>query len=154
MNNSEIDELWQQLTQTNNQFHILLQEFQKSPKKIDILKRELTKGDRTTAIIIAEYLNNEELKEIFNELIFLASFVHGQIVVVRKLVLSLPKDWLLQHIEPVAENILVNGTDEEYRRLLELYLQIDDNLVNKLIERAQLSSNSNIQEVGQDFKLK
>lgn len=153
MNDSHIEELWQQIVDTNNQFHIAIQEFQKNPHKTEFLRRQLTAGDRTTAIIVAEYLNQEELKEIFNELIFLASFVHGQISVVRKLLLSLPKDWLVQHIELAAENVLIKGTDEEYRRLLELYIQIDDNLVNKLTERALLSIDSNIQEVGQDFKL-
>lgn len=87
---------------------------------------------------------------MLNALVDLASISHSDIELGRQGILSLPKTWLLENIEKIAEPLLKNGTDEEYRRLLELYIQIDRELTERLAKRAQ-HEDSDIREVGEDF---
>jgi hypothetical protein len=70
----------------------------------------------------------------------------------REAILSLPKTWLLANIEKSAEGLLADGTDEEYRRLLELYIKIDDRLTEKLVKRALQHEDADIREAGEDFQ--
>ena len=65
---------------------------------------------------------------------------------------SFPKMWLLENIEKSAEPLLQDGTDEEYRRLLELYIDIDRELTQRLARRALQHDEPDIHEVGEDFQ--
>jgi hypothetical protein len=121
--------------------------------KIEIIRQALQKPtERGTALRLLEYFNLEEIKILFNNLVELASVAHSDIELCRKVILLLPKDWLLENIEKSAELILNQGTDEEYRRLLELYLEIDLNLTRKLAEKALENDDDDIVEVGEDFR--
>jgi len=88
---------------------------------------------------------------LFNKLIQLASVGHADIELVRKVILSFPKIWLLNHIENSAEPVLKQGKEEEYRRLLELYINIDQELTQRLIRQALENDDPDIREVGEDF---
>jgi hypothetical protein len=83
--------------------------------------------------------------------VFLASFSHGSIQAVRKLILSLPRDWVLSRIEEVAEPILRSGDYDEYRRLLELYFELDRELASRLAARARAQEDEDVREAGEDF---
>jgi hypothetical protein len=48
----------------------------------------------------------------------------------------------------------VNGTYDEYRRFLELYIEIDTELTKKLAMRAIQSPDFDIREAGEDFLIK
>jgi hypothetical protein len=67
-------------------------------------------------------------------------------------VLAMPRAWVLAHIEQVAyENL--NLTDEwEYRRLLELFQQLDIGLVQRLVVHGQKSPDADIREAAEDFR--
>ena len=52
----------------------------------------------------------------------------------------------------MAEPLLQDGTDEEYRRLLELYIDIDRELTQRLAGRALQHDEPDIHEVGEDFQ--
>ena len=69
----------------------------------------------------------------------------------RQGILSLSRPWVLKHIEQVAEPLVQLNEEWEYRRLLEVYMSLDPNLVQQLVERALKNENREIQEVGQDF---
>ena len=108
-------------------------------------------NDRVTALYIARWLSADELMQVFGELVRLASFAHGSVQTVRDLLLSLPREWVLTHIEEAAEPQLHDGTYDEYRRLLELYIQLDHDLTLKLARRALMHSDPGIREAGEDF---
>jgi hypothetical protein len=57
----------------------------------------------------------------------------------------------LNNIENSANQVLEKATDEEYRRLLELYVKIHISITRKLIKQALSSDDLDICEVGQDF---
>jgi hypothetical protein len=89
---------------------------------------------------------------VFDTLIDLASVGHADIGLCRAVIKSLPRAWLIEHVEAAAEPILRRGEDEEaYRRLAELYCDIDEGLVHRLVQRAARSSNAFVREVADDF---
>jgi len=120
--------------------------------RIVFLKKALhNPSERGTALRLIEYLNLEEQQGLFDDLVDLALVSHSDIELCRKTILSLPKKWLLANIEKSAEPLLEDGTDEEYRRLLELYMDIDRKLAQSLAQRALEHGDPDIREVGEDF---
>ncbi len=90
----------------------------------------------------------------FNELVDLASVGHSDIELVREVSLSLPKEFLLANFGRSAYPVLINATQdayEEYRRLLELYLEIDPDLTHGLAIRELQSDDEDILKAGKDF---
>ncbi len=149
---SDHPELWDQVSKSYKAFSLALMKFLASDvDRVEIMKKELLGHDRPTAIYLLRFLSQEELLQLFNELVYLSSFSHGSIEVIRQIILSLPRDWVLSNIEQVAEPILEHGSYEEYRRLMELYLKLDRNLTVELAHRATKKEDSDIKEAGQDF---
>jgi hypothetical protein len=67
-------------------------------------------------------------------------------------VLAMPRAWVLTHIEQAAYETL-NLTDEwEYRRLLELFQQLDNSLVQRLVAHGLNSPDADIREAAEDFR--
>lgn len=64
---------------------------------------------------------------------------------------ALPEEWVLAHIDTLAEPLLQEATDDwEYRRLLEVYWGLDRSLVQKLASRGIDSPNADIREAAQE----
>ena len=121
--------------------------------RIRLIKKALhNPTERGTALRLIEYLNLEERQSLFDDLVDLASVSHSDIELCRKAILSLPKTWLLANLEKSAEPLLKDGTDEEFRRLLELYIDIDRELTQRLALRASQHNDPDIREVGEDFQ--
>ncbi|MCA1995148.1 MAG: hypothetical protein LDL41_24330 [Coleofasciculus sp. S288] len=121
--------------------------------RIELIKKALhNPTQRGTALRLIVYLKIEELQSLFDALVDLASVSHSDIELCRKAILSLPKTWVLANIEKTAEPLLQDGTDEEYRRLLELYIDIDRELAQRLALRALQHDDPDIREVGEDFQ--
>jgi len=155
-NESELTEqeqaIWSNLVQSHVQFAQASSAFIQNPiNRVKIIKKGLHDKNRQTAIFFLEYLNQDETKELFGDLVYLASFGHGAILAIRDSILSLPKDWVLSRIETVVEPYLSDDDDETYRRFLELYARLDTELVHKLAARAIKSNNPEIKEAGMDF---
>jgi hypothetical protein len=120
--------------------------------KVAIFQKALhTPAERGTALRLMEYLTTEERQLLFDDLVDLASVSHSDIELCRQAILTFPKSWLIENIEKSTETLLENGTDEEYRRLLELYIEIDLELAGRLAKRALQHENPDICEVGEDF---
>ena len=103
------------------------------------------------AMRLTKVLTPAELKALFPQLVALASWDHGMVQAARDRILSLPRDWVLQHIEEVAEPLLQEGDYVEYRRFLELYVQLDPELAARLARRAAAHADSDVKEAGEDF---
>lgn len=121
--------------------------------RIGLIKKALhNPTERGTALRLIEYLNLEERQSLFDDLVDLASVSNSDIELCRKAILSLPKMWVLANLEKSAEPLLQDGTDEEYRRLLELYIDIDREVTQRLALRALQHDDPDIHEVGEDFQ--
>lgn len=119
--------------------------------RVAVIRKALGDHDKHTAIYVLRSLKRSELQDLFDVLIFHASYSHGALGSIRDAILSLPRDWVLARIEEVAEPLLANGTYDEFRRLLELYALLDPVLTRRLAERAAQDPDPDIREAGGDF---
>lgn len=76
----------------------------------------------------------------------------GNIELGREGILSLPRNWLLERIESIADVQLDLDQEWEYRRLLEVYEKLDKQLLLRLIERGRASSDESLREAANDFR--
>jgi hypothetical protein len=153
-------DLWRRLDESYQHgdraaFEIAVAEFRSADvDRVALMKHAFEYGYaryRATAVRMLEYLTPVELEAIFPDLIVLASWAHGGIRRVRDLILSLPRGWVIERIESAAEPLLMHGTDEEYRRFLELYADLDHDLALRLASRAETHPDDCIREVGEEF---
>lgn len=130
----------------------LLQELL-SPKDtyVGIIRRALHGHDRLTALYILNRLPQEDIRELFEDLVWLVSFSHGSIQRVRDAILSLPHAWVVEHVERAAEPLLTTGTYDEYRRFLELYILLDRELTIRLARRAAAHADPDVKEAGEEY---
>ncbi|MEB3193362.1 MAG: hypothetical protein VKL42_23715 [Snowella sp.] len=145
--------LWQELVDQAHTYQQANQAFfQNCQDRLAILKKALHHPtQRKVALDFCCYLTLEERQSLLDDLVKLASVGHSDIEQVRQIILSLPQDWLLNNIENSANQVLEKATDEEYRRLLELYVKIHISITRRLIQQALNSDDPDICEVGQDF---
>jgi hypothetical protein len=69
----------------------------------------------------------------------------------RKVLMALPRIWLLEHIEIAAEPLVQLNDEWEYRRLLELYSLLDTMLVRQLALRGINNPDTGIKEASRSF---
>jgi len=67
-------------------------------------------------------------------------------------ILALPKSWLLENIESVAESRLNLQAEWEYRRLLEIVWKLDRELVRKMILKGLDCPNIGVREAAEESK--
>lgn len=108
-------------------------------------------GERGFAIELATLLTEEDRKQLFPDLLSLASSFNNVLREAQNLILSLPRDWVLANIEETAEPLLHDGTYQEYGTLLFIYKQLDPALAMKLARRAAENPDDDIKEIGVDF---
>jgi hypothetical protein len=144
--------IWSRLVRCHQAYAEASREFLASDvDRVKLVRRGLHGRDRSTALFVLKYMKAVELEQLFGDLVFLASFSHGAVHVVHNAILSLPRKWVLTNIETVAEPLLEKGTYDEYRRLLELYVELDHKLALKLGHRAIRHADPDIREAGEDF---
>lgn len=147
-------DLWRQLINQEKAYLETQKNFLNTPSRVELLRKALQNpAERATALKLINYLTDAERQSLFDELIKLVSVGHSDIELVRHAILSFDRVWLLNNIENQAESVLSNGTDEEYRRLLELYVQLDNKLAQRLVANALQHPDIDIQEVGADFEI-
>jgi hypothetical protein len=69
----------------------------------------------------------------------------------RTAIFAMPRESVLEIIESVASESLSLNKEWEYRRLLEVYDQLDKNLLRCLIEAGLASTNAEVREAANDF---
>jgi hypothetical protein len=145
--------IWKRLVKSFTDYSLAFEDFSRANDKdrVGIMKEALHGKDRQIALMMLQHLSQKELIQLFNELVFFASFAHGSIQYIRNIILGLPRDWVLQNIEAYAEPLLTEGTYDEYRRFLELYIVLDNELTLRLAQHATVHSDPDIREAGEDF---
>lgn len=149
----EDEDIWQRLADAHIEYARAAQAFlAEGVDRVGIIHRALGSPHRHPAFIMLEYLKPAELIQLFDDLLGQASYAHGSIRSVRDAIKRIPRGWLLERIEEAVEPYLAAVTDDqEYRRFLELYSEIDETLTLKLARRAAAHMNSEIREAGVDF---
>jgi hypothetical protein len=148
----EMQQHWREMEQAHSAFTSALGQFLSGDKGTRL--QLITEGYKTNpylVITVLRYVAPEEIKELLPFLLSHARSVHGYLDHVQQIILRLPKNWLVEHIEAAAEPFLKTGTYDDYRRFLELYFKIDSRLTERLARRAASSSDPDIREAGEDF---
>ena len=149
---SRDDTIWLRLVESHLAFATAGREFlSDGVDRVRLMRKALRGRDRATALYIAPHLRKAELAELFEELVLLASWPHGSAGAARALLLSLPREFVLEHVERVAEPLLRAGDYGEYRSLLALYSELDEGLARRLATRAAQSADEDIREAGEDY---
>lgn len=145
--------LWRRLCDSENAFVQARMDFLRHCKdRTEVLRAALHNPSRRgTALRLMDFLSVEEIQSVFDDLVDLASVAHSDLLLTRQVLLTLPREWLAEHVEASAEPVLRQGGGEEYRRLLELYYEIDQDLTRRLAERALKSRNRDVRAAGKDF---
>jgi hypothetical protein len=129
----------------------------KSDADITTIMRQAleTVGDRGAALRLLLELDESIRRKMFPKLVELASIGHRDIQLVRDVILSLDRDWALEHIPDQVDKILEQAPPpesyEEYRRLAELLDMLHSPYLAALVQKAAQSSDIAILEVAQDF---
>ena len=120
--------------------------------RIGVLRAALgSAAQRGTALRMLPFCSVEERQQLFDDLVRLCSVGHSDVVLCREAIGSLPRDWVLERIEDSADAVLATGGEEEYRRLLELYVDLDADLTRRLATRATHNDDTGVREAGDDF---
>ncbi|HEY0069700.1 MAG TPA: hypothetical protein VGE04_07010 [Chloroflexia bacterium] len=144
--------IWERLVQSHMAWVSAQQQFlSEGVDRVSLLQAALEVGDTATAFLVADLMSTSEHQELFRQWLEWAATSHGYTHVAREIIKSLPRDWVLARIEAESASILRNGTYDEYRRLLELYADLDVGLTAKLARKALEHADEEIREAGEDF---
>jgi hypothetical protein len=145
--------VWERLAEADSAYLAAAREFySEEVDRVALVRWALRKGRCVQTVCrVLKYMSIPELERLFDVLVEWASTGHGLIQVFRDAILRLPRDWVVANIEATAEPFLRQGTDDEYRRFLELYLDLDRDLTAKLARRAAVHPDEDIREAGNDY---
>src|SRR5437660_1291660 len=135
--------LWERLVECNLEYSRAFRAFcAEGVQRVPWVRKGLHSGgiDRATALTVLPYMSVAERLELFSDLVDVARAAHGPVDAVWKLILSLPRDWVLAHIEQEVEPILRGEEEDDYWMFLQLYAQLDRDLTRKLAHRAAAHS--------------
>jgi len=107
--------------------------------------------NRMTALALLQKMTVDEQQRLFPELIQVARAAHGPVGAVREIIRSLPRKWVLAHIEPEVEAILANEAYDDYWMFLEFYQQLDASKALQLARRAAGHADPDIRELGLEW---
>ncbi len=143
--------LWHRLVESDNAFHRAWMDFfAEGVDRVPWVREGLRSRDRFTALSVVPYLTLPERMQLFSDLVSVARAAHGPVEAVWNLILALPRDWVLAHIEQEVEPILEQDEEDDYWMFLQLYERLDRDLTLRLAHRAAKHSDPDIRELGED----
>ena len=147
--------LWLRLTRTELEFFEARKAFLEhrgdSVRELDEALND--PAQRGTALRLLRYLPIEARHVLFPQLVHLASFSHGDVVLVRSLISELGPEWLQEHLSTQVRRITSRPdvSYEEYRRLAELLSEVDLGLLQELALQAKSNADPDVREVGEEY---
>ena len=147
----DLDEKYTNFVVARNAYFELRESIKKNLDVVESLKSDASGLQRGLALEKALDLSDDEKKSLFSELIALASFGHGHTDLCKKLIYSMPRDWVLQNIEKIVESVLVSGGYEEYSAVIGLYSELSADLAKGIALRASQNLDPDIKEIGDDY---
>ena len=148
-----VDEKWTQMELSHSVFLKAFDAFQTCPKdqRLEAMKVGYRNNRPLVVLLLLYLVEVPDLQELLPFLLSNVVSIHRYLFALRHAILRIPRDWLVEHVEEAAEPILKEGDDETFRRLLELYIEIDRALAYRLAERATKSTDADTRDAGSDF---
>lgn len=132
----------------------LLNAWNSMDDRVEAIRHGLRTEDFTACEFLLFYCDDDLNQSVFDLLVDLASFAHGNIHRIRAIIKMMPRRWVIEHIEPIANQILADEPEPEecYTRFAELYSELDEDLLNRLLDQAAQHENPEVVEVAKDFR--
>jgi hypothetical protein len=145
--------LWRMVCETESAFYDARIAFvQGVDDRVAVIRSALGRPtERGTALRLLLVLSSAEREALLDELVEVASVGHSDVQLCRDVILSLPREGLVEKLAPIIERLLQSAGDEEHRRLLELAFALDAGLTRQIAERAARSNDLGTREAGEDF---
>ena len=154
MTQSSIEKAWSDSLIAFEQYHHFLSKLL-TDYRGDLMrwleKMPLSRRDVPLAVVIFDKLNTDEKQLLFPTLVHLASKTVPHVGTVRSIIAALPRDWVLSRLESATEGLLKQADEEECRRILELYSELDKGMLRNLCDRLIRTGTPDVQEVARDF---
>ncbi len=131
--------------------------FQEGVDRVALVREALNKpggNNRAAALALLQEMSAEERQQLFPELVQLARAAHGPVAVVRKIVASLPREWVLAKIDAELGRILEEQQYDDYWMFIELLGELDHERAVKLAHQAAATDDPDIRELGNDMLAK
>lgn len=128
--------------------------FKEGVDRVALVREALSKSGgnhRAAAVALLQTMSNEEQQQLFPELVQLARAVHGPVAMVRTIIASLPREWVLRRIDAEIETVLEGQQYDDYWMFLELLAKLDHERAVNLARRAAESDDPEIRELGSDM---
>jgi hypothetical protein len=101
--------------------------------------------------VYIERLKTEELKDLFDRLLIAACQTSNLIAFAIPILLRLPKQWLLEHLDKRIEPLMVKYQSEAYIAIIEIYKRLDLGKALEWTKKAFDNNDPHIKQVGEDF---
>lgn len=146
-------DLWDRYQAAYDEYDSVRREFFQldTATRVALLKAGIERDWIESAIELLRLMPTEEVKAFLEELLIYVTYPKRFVTEARDLIMSLPRDWLIENIERCAEPALQGGDYVEYQSLWGIYTSLDKNLVYRLGQRALAHHDHDIQEVGQEI---
>ncbi|WP_321418740.1 hypothetical protein [uncultured Desulfobacter sp.] len=148
------EQYWNSLIEASNLFYASRKNFiLQVENKIEVLKKAIKKpSERRVALELLLLLDDSIKISLLNQILSLATVGHSDIDKVREVIVTIPEKVLADALKEQFSELLRDGTDEEFRRLAELFSTLKNKeFLVRLVKEAKLHPSPDIQEVGDDF---
>jgi hypothetical protein len=129
--------------------------FNQAHNAVDILRRALLDvAERGTALRYLEAVHRQDLRRaVLPELLSLAAVTHSDTVLARSVIATLKNEpWFASEVKRLVQPILAQGSDEEYRRIAELYAETNPELLDQHLQACAESNDPEIIEIARDYE--
>ena len=146
--------LWQHYLRAHTEFATaIFHLWSQATNNVEIVRSNLAPETREAALLFATWLSVEEQKELLKEFVYMVAGAydtkHGYALDIIK---SLPREWLISHIEASIEDLLPILDDNDYYQLLGLYAYLDRGLELRLLEHIDKHDDPEIREVSEHYR--
>lgn len=128
--------------------------FDEGVDRVALVRDALTKPgghNRAAAVALLQEMSTKERQQLFPELVELARAAHGPVAAVRKIIASVPREWVLARIDAELDRILNGQQYDDYWMFIELLAELDRERAVKLARRAAATDDPDIRELGSDM---
>jgi hypothetical protein len=134
----------------------LLQSYQrlleKAKDKVAVVRNGLgTTGGRDCALSIMAILESSEQQSLFDAVLRVACDHHRFVGQARAVILTMPRQWVLENITRYGDALLLQADHDMWRRFLELCEVLDTSVLKRFAERASKSADPDAARAGRGF---
>jgi hypothetical protein len=144
-------QLWKYIVKNGNHQDVEVLKVSDPAALVDLLRKAFagSVADTIAALDVVKQLPVELQMQLFGEVTSLCITQKFQLMA-EPILLALPREWVLEHVERHMESHLQNGDNIDYSLIIQLFRKLDRELLRRTALRALQSEDADIREVGKD----